>query len=289
VVISLNNKVALITGTSSGFGLHTAIELAKSGCFVIATMRDTNKAEELVQEMKIYSLENRIAIEQLDVTVENSINNFHKILTEKYERVDILINNAGYAFGGFVELNSLQDYQRQFDTNLFGAISITRMVLPIMREQGFGKIINISSISGQIGFPGLSAYAASKYALEGFTESLKFEVKQFGIDVVLVEPGSFRTNIWSKAKGDFALNEPQKRNPYKDMQLAIEKHVDNENAFGNPKMIAKMICKITNKTKPKFRYAVGRGVKGTIILKRLLPWCIWEKAVFKVLSKSKDN
>lgn len=280
----MNNKIAIITGSSSGFGLHTTLELAKSGFFVIATMRDLAKSEALITELKKQLVESTVAIEQLDVTDEGSINSFQKVLLEKYGKVDVLVNNAGFASGGFVEELSLDTYKKQFDTNLFGVISLTKLVLPVMRKQGSGKIINISSISGLVGFPGLSPYAASKFALEGFTESLRFEVKQFGIDVILVEPGSFQTSIWSKAKGEIATGNNE-ASPYRELQKAIEKHMEHEDEFGDPKQVAQLITSLASGKNPKFRNVIGKGTKTSARLKRLLPWNSWEKAVLKILGK----
>ena len=172
------------------------LELARCGFHVIATMRDMNKAKMLMNIAKEKNLSNYISSHPLDVTSSQSVNEFQTFLQE-LNSVDVLVNNAGIAVGGFCEELAVEDYRKQFETNFFGVIRITQAVLPFMRGQQHGRIINMSSISGKIGFPGLSPYTASKHALEGFSESLRLEVKPFGIDVVLIEPGSYKTNIWS--------------------------------------------------------------------------------------------
>lgn len=158
-------------------------------------MRNLEKQTNLLSQATTLQLEQNIQTHQLDVTNQESITRFQLFL-KQLDQVDVLVNNAGYASGGFVEEISIEEYRRQFETNVFGAIAVTQIVLPFMREQKSGKVINVSSISGKIGFPGLSPYVSSKHALEGWSESLRLEVKPFGIKVSLVEPGSYNTNIW---------------------------------------------------------------------------------------------
>ncbi|WP_346989055.1 oxidoreductase, partial [Bacillus sp. SW7] len=236
----MNKKVAIITGSSSGFGLLTTLELAKKDYLVIATMRNLEKQANLLSQATQLNLLHNITVQQLDVTDQNSIHNFQLFLKE-INKVDLLINNAGYANGGFVEEIPVEEYRKQFETNLFGAISITQLVLPYMRVQKSGKIINISSISGQVGFPGLSPYVSSKYALEGWSESLRLEVKPFGIDVALVEPGSYNTNIWEVGK-QLATNQSDTTSPYKEYMDKIQKHINSgSDSFGNPIDVANKI------------------------------------------------
>ncbi len=217
----MNKQIAVITGASSGFGLLTTLELAKKDYLVIATMRNLEKQGNLLSQVTQLNLQQNIKIQQLDVTDQNSLHNFQLFLKE-INKVDLLINNAGYANGGFVEEIPVEEYRKQFETNFFGAISITQLVLPYMREQKSGKIINISSISGQVGFPGLSPYVSSKHALEGWSESLRLEVKPFGINVALVEPGSYNTNIWEVGK-QLAENQSETTSPYKEYMDKIQK------------------------------------------------------------------
>ncbi|WP_242296263.1 MULTISPECIES: oxidoreductase [unclassified Bacillus cereus group] len=280
----MNKKIAVITGASSGFGLLTTIELAKKDYFVIATMRNLEKQVNLLSIATQLSLQQNIKIQQLDVTDQNSIHNFQLFLKE-INRVDLLINNAGYANGGFVEEIPVEEYRKQFETNLFGAISITQLVLPYRREQQSGKIINISSISGQVGFPGLSPYVSSKHALEGWSESLRLEVKPFGIDVALVEPGSYNTNIWEVGK-QLATNQSDTTSPYKEYMDKIQKHINNgSDTFGNPIDVANKIVEIAESKRTNLRYPIGKGVKFMIFAKKILPWRLWEYLVLRSFKK----
>ncbi len=280
----MNKKIAVITGASSGFGLLTTIALAKKDYLVIATMRNLKKQVNLISQANQLNLQQNIKIQQLDVTDQNSLHNFQLFLKE-INRVDLLINNAGYANGGFVEEIPLEEYRKQFETNLFGAISITQLVLPYMREQQSGKIINISSISGQVGFPGLSPYVSSKYALEGWSESLRLEVQPFGIDVTLIEPGSYNTNIWEVGK-QLATNQSDTTSPYKEYMDKIQKHINSgSDTFGNPIDVANKIVEVAEAKRTTLRYPIGKGVKFMILAKKILPWRLWEYLVLKSLKK----
>ncbi|MED1024114.1 oxidoreductase [Bacillus mycoides] len=280
----MNKKIAIITGASSGFGLLTTLELAKKDYFVIATMRNLEKQIDLISQATKLDLQQNIKVQQLDVTDQGSIHNFQLFLNE-INRIDILINNAGYANGGFIEEIPVEDYRKQFETNLFGAISITQLVLPYMRKQKSGKIINISSISGKVGFPGLSPYVSSKYALEGWSESLRLEVKPFGIDVALLEPGSYNTNIWEVGK-QLAENQSDTTSPYKEYMDKIQKHINNGNdTLGNPMDVANKIVEIAEARRTTLRYPIGKGLKFMIFAKKVLPWRLWEFLVLRSFKK----
>ncbi|MDA2137882.1 oxidoreductase [Bacillus cereus group sp. Bc256] len=280
----MNKKIAVITGASSGFGLLTTLELAKKDYLVIATMRNLEKQGNLLSQATQLNLLQNIKIQQLDVTDQNSLHNFQLFLKE-INKVNLLINNAGYANGGFVEETPVEEYRKQFETNLFGAISITQLVLPYMREQQSGKIINISSISGQVAFPGLSPYVSSKYALEGWSESLRLEVKPFGIDVALIEPGSYNTNIWEVGK-QLATNQSDTSSPYKEYKDKIQKHINSgSDTFGNPIDVANKIVEIAESKRTNLRYPIGKGVKFMIFAKKILPWRLWEYLVLRSFKK----
>ncbi|AOM05850.1 oxidoreductase [Bacillus cereus] len=280
----MNKKIAIITGASSGFGLLTTLELAKKDYLVIATMRNLEKQGTLLSQVTQLNLQQNIKVQQLDVTDQNSIHNFQLFLKE-INRIDLLINNAGYANGGFVEEIQVDEYRKQFETNLFGAISITQLVLPYMRKQRSGKIINISSISGQVGFPGLSPYVSSKYALEGWSESLRLELKAFGIDVALIEPGSYNTNIWEVGK-QLATNQSDTTSPYKEYMDKIQKHINSgSDTFGNPIDVAKKVVDIAEAKRTTLRYPIGKGVKFMILARKILPWRLWEYLVLRSFKK----
>ncbi|MBT2644971.1 SDR family oxidoreductase [Bacillus sp. ISL-41] len=273
-------KTAIVTGCSSGFGELIAIELAKTGYNVIATMRNLKKQDTLLRLAAAESVTDKITVFPLDVTQQQSIEEL-KIFVESLVSVDLLVNNAGYAQGGFCEELSVEEYRNQFETNFFGVIAVTQAILPFMRKQRSGKIINMSSISGRFGFPGLSAYVASKHALEGYSESLRLELKPFGIEVVLIEPGSYRTNIWKSIENVSMPNE----SPYELLKDSIMKNLTaGQDSYGDPLDVARLAAMIaSNESQPNLRYPIGKGVRTMIQLKNYLPWKTIERIVLKKL------
>jgi len=180
-------KVAVVTGTSSGIGFETALALAREGYYTYATMRDTTKRDKIKELGQKENL--NIDVLELDVDDENSVKTtIQKILDQK-QRIDVLVNNAGWGLWGCVEDVSIDEFKAQFDTNFFSIIRLIQEVGPTMRKQGSGTIVNISSVVGRIGFPASPAYISSKFALEGLSESLRFELAPFGVNVVIIEPG----------------------------------------------------------------------------------------------------
>lgn len=280
----MDKQLAVVTGSSSGFGLLTSLELAKKGFYVIATMRDTKKQLNLINEAEQYGVKDQIEVHPLDVTSRESIDQWRAFIEGK-GRIDVLVNNAGFAGAGFAEEVTVEEYRQQFETNFFGVVGVTQAILPLMRKQGRGKIINMSSISGRIGFPGLSPYVSSKYALEGWSESLRLELKSFGIDVVLLEPGSYHTNIWTSGK-QISERSLQKDSPYYEVMTKIEQHIEKgATSFGEPIDVAKLIASIAVKKKTSLRYPIGKGVKPAILLKKILPWSLLEKYILKNVKK----
>lgn len=262
--------VALITGTSSGFGMLTAITLAKQGYQVAATMRDLSRNEQLVQLAEQEGIADRLHYMRLDVTDSDSVQTAVAAVLQMYGRIDMLVNNAGFAVGGFIEEVTMDDWRRQMETNLFGLIAMTRAVLPVMRKQKRGLIINLSSVSGLSGFPGYAPYAASKFAVEGFTESLRHEMASFGVKVVLVEPGAYRTPIWNKGLGEIHRND---NSPYKEKLDAVLRYSAHAGQTApDPQEVADLIARIARMRAPRLRYALGKGSRVIIIGKTLLPW-----------------
>nr|WP_251009606.1 MULTISPECIES: SDR family oxidoreductase [unclassified Bacillus (in: firmicutes)] len=276
----INMKTAIVTGCSSGFGELIAIELAKTGYNVIATMRNLKKQDTLLKLAAAESVTDKITVFPLDVTQQQSIEEL-KVYLESLVSVDLLVNNAGYAQGGFCEELSMEEYRNQFETNFFGVIAVTQAVLPVMHRQGSGKIINMSSISGRFGFPGLSAYVASKHALEGYSESLRLELKPFGIEVVLIEPGSYRTNIWKSIENVSMPNESL----YEGLKDSIMKKLTaGQDSYGDPLDVARLAAVIaSSKSAPTLRYPIGKGVRTMLQLKNYLPWKTIERIVLKKL------
>lgn len=277
----MQRPLALITGTSSGFGLSAAVALAQHGYQVAATMRSLDKRDALLTAAKAVGVADYVSIMRLDVTEEQSIQIVVADLIGKYGRIDLLLNNAGFAAGGPVEEVSMEEWRRQFDTNFFGTVAVTKAVLPYMRQQRSGTIMNISSISGQLGFPAMGPYSASKFAVEGFSESLRLEMLPFGVKVVLIEPGAYKTEIWDKGLG--ALNlAPQ--SPYAFLLRWLERQVAKiVQSAGEPQEVVDVILKAAKSTSPKLRYPVGKGVRTSTLLKSLLPWRLVENSVKKRL------
>jgi NAD(P)-dependent dehydrogenase (short-subunit alcohol dehydrogenase family) len=186
-------KVAIVTGSSSGIGFETSLLLARNGFFTYATMRNPDKSskiDELKQKEKL-----PLDVLKLDVTDNKSVNEAIEKVANEQGRIDVLVNNAGYALIGPLEEVSIQEFKEQFETNVFDVIRVSQSVLPIMRKQRHGTIVNISSIAGRIGFPLTPAYVSSKFALEGLSESMAYELEQFGIKVILIESGVIKTNF----------------------------------------------------------------------------------------------
>src|SRR5919108_1478637 len=195
-----NYKVAIVTGSSSGIGFETSLLLARNGFYTDATMRNPNKSKK--EGMINVANRERLPLQviPLDVVDNKSVKEAIGRITTEQGRIDVLVNNAGYLLLGPLEELSIEEFKEQFETNFFGAIRVTQAVLPIMRRHKEGVIINISSIAGRIGFPLSSAYVSSKFALEGLSESMAYEVEQFGIKVILVEPGVIKTNFPNNIK-----------------------------------------------------------------------------------------
>jgi NAD(P)-dependent dehydrogenase (short-subunit alcohol dehydrogenase family) len=271
--------VAFVTGASSGFGLLTSVALAGEGYRVVASMRNLDNRGRLEAAAKEASVTDRIEIVQLDVTDFSAAETVIQDVLHRYGRIDLLVNNAGYAAGGFTEELVVEEWRRQFETNFFGLVAVTKAVLPSMRERRSGKIVNISSISGRIGFPSMGPYVASKFAVEGFSESLRLEMLPYGVHVVLIEPGSYKTDIWSKGLGAITIDP---NSPYVKEMKAILKYVNQVvDTASDPDVVIRQIVQAAKSPYPKLRYPVGKGVKLGMVLKNVLPWKWWERMVTK--------
>ena len=250
-------KVVIITGASRGFGELIAKKFQKEKFQVIATMRNVDSSPSLME------LDN-VDIKKLDVTNKSDIKNVVDFTIKKYGRIDILINNAGYGAFGLLEEASEQEIRNQFDVNYFGLIDCIRGVLPQMRKQKDGVIINISSIAGRFGLPFTSLYNSSKFAVEGLTECLHYELSLFGIDIKTVAPGSFRTGFHDSV--NFTENEKKEEldNIRENLKKALEEGIKNEPpfpfGFGNSDDVANFVFK-QSITKSKVSNFVGRDTK----------------------------
>ena len=247
-------SVILITGASSGFGKLTALAFARQGDTVYATMRDPKKGYRLQDAASAENLHiNPLA---LDVTDTASIHAAVKNVLAAEERIDVLVNNAGIHIPGALEDMPESDLHRVMDTNFFGVINMTRAVLPTMRKQKSGRIIMMSSVGGMISRATDSIYCASKWALEGMSEALRYEVARFGIKVSMIEPGVFRTEIGSKYK--VSLDYPQ-ASPYRELlEFRADKVVEDCNNGDDPQLVADLVVAVTNKDNPDVRYPAGQ-------------------------------
>ena len=246
-------KVSLITGCSSGIGFETAITLGREGYFTYATMRDMTKAEKLEKIVNDEDLP--IKVLELNVDDEDSVDKaITKILEEK-GRIDTLVNNAGWGMWGTVEDVSIEEFKQQFETNFFSIIRIIQKVSPIMRKQKSGNIVNVSSVAGRIGFPVSPAYISSKFALEGLSECLRFELGQFGINVIIIEPGVIKTNFFDSMK---MAKKSNSNSVYNEITSKVVSGVKMMAEMGtDPKEVANIIIKSINEQNPLPRYIVG--------------------------------
>lgn len=251
-----NKKVAVVTGSSTGIGFETSLLLARNGFYTYATMRNLDKSKAItsLKQKEKLSLE----ILQLDVTADESVKEAINKITSEQERIDVLVNNAGYALVGAFEELSIEEFKEQYETNVFGVIRVTQAVLPIMRNQRCGTIVNISSIAGKIGFPLTSAYVSSKFALEGLSESMAYEIEQFGIKVILIEPGVIKTNFDNNLKIGKRVHNNQ-NSSYAEMTQKRINGFKSRFENGSPSInVAKVILKIITSENPtKLRYLVG--------------------------------
>jgi NAD(P)-dependent dehydrogenase (short-subunit alcohol dehydrogenase family) len=247
-------KVAIVTGSSSGIGYATALRLTRSGYFTFATMRNPAKGTDLIKIAERESLP--LQVEQMDVTDIDSIKEFMGRMRESTKRIDVLVNNAGYVLAGALEDMSKKEIQAQFDTNLFGAIQVTQHVLPVMRAERSGTIVNMGSLMGRLGLPGMSAYVATKFAMEGMSESLAYEIAPFGIRVIVVEPGMVKTKFRDNTiVGHRALTEDS---PYYNMLGSVNTAFSTlwETAI-TPDQVAETVLQAVASPQPKLRYPVG--------------------------------
>jgi NAD(P)-dependent dehydrogenase (short-subunit alcohol dehydrogenase family) len=260
-------KVAIVTGSSSGIGFETSILLARSGYLTFATMRDLRKSgllKEISNRDKI-----PLVVSQLDVTDQESVSRSIESITKKAGRIDILVNNAGYGLTGAFEDLSIEEIRSQYETNFFGLIRTTQAVLPVMRAQKSGIIINISSGLGRFGIATNSAYASSKFAVEGLTESMSYELEQFGIRTIIIEPGIIKTNFINSSK--LAQKAKDSNSPYKNFVNNSEKGTNKLNESGqDPGFVAKIIKKAIEDTNPRLRYLAGKDVEQIMEIKNKL-------------------
>ena len=246
-------KVAVVTGASSGIGFENALALAREGYHTYATMTDITKSDKIKELGEKDGL--KINVLELDVDNDDSVKVAIKKILDEKQRIDVLVNNAGWGLWGCVEDVSVDEFKTQFETNFFSVIRLIQEVGPTMRKQGSGKIINISSVAGRIGFPASPAYISSKFALEGSSESLRLEMAPFGVDVIIIEPGVIKTNFLNPVR---LAKKSESDSAYRDITIKVVSGVKMMAEMGTPpKEVADTIVKSINDDKPLPRYIVG--------------------------------
>lgn len=269
------SQVVLVTGCRSGFGLHIATDAARAGHIVYAGLRDlsTSQAlEEASEGLVVTPL-------QLDVTSASEREAAVARILEEQGRIDVLINNAGKSLAGPLEQVTEEELRRLFDINTFGAWALTKACLPAMRRQRKGRIIQITSMSGRMGLPFLGAYAGSKFGLEGMSEAWRRELAPLGIDVVIIEPGAYRTDILGRnlVECEAAWKEPD-YTPLMDKVNALAANMI-ENKARDPKEVSGLVVRLISKAKTRMRYALGPGVRARVLALKLLPQGAMEGAI----------
>lgn len=244
------NKIIVITGASSGIGEATAIEFAKKGSSIVLISRNLAKLQEV--EKKLSKFNSKILVISCDVSNKSDVERMSKLVLEKFGRIDILVNNAGFAIFDYVKDLSIEEIESQMATNYFGMIYCIKNFLPIMLKQNFGHIINVASVAGSFGLPGIASYCASKFAMLGFSEGLKHELKGTGVGITVVSPIMVRTNFF---------NHP-----------SFKKMPDPTITSLSPKTVAKTIVKAANSS--RLEIIVPSFVRGAVWLKHTIPYVI---------------
>lgn len=262
----LKNKTALVTGVSSGIGREIAQLLAAQGARVFGTVRDPKSAKPIPG----------VVIIRLDVTDDGSVTEAVQGVTRKGGAIHILVNNAGYALTGALEETSLEEARQQFETNFFGVLRVTNAVLPGMRQAGYGRIVNISSVVGFIPAPFMGMYTASKHAVEGYTETLDHEVRHFGVRAVLVQPFYTKSNINHNGKTAQTHLEAYAANRQRAYDVVVNgiKHGDE------PQLVAEAVWRAVTAKSPRLRYPVGKGVFLSR-LRRFAPASVFDRGIRK--------
>jgi NAD(P)-dependent dehydrogenase (short-subunit alcohol dehydrogenase family) len=252
------NKVAVVTGSSSGIGYETSLALAREGFLTYATMRNLEKGSGIKSVSDKENLP--LKLMQLDVTDDASVSKAVQSIVSDSGRIDVIVNNAGYGLVGAFEDLSLDEIKQQYETNFFGVVRVTQAVIPVMRKQKSGKIINISSGAGRFGYPGGSAYVSTKFAMEGLSESLSYELDPFGIKVILVEPGVIRTNF-----GNGMVVAKKSQDPasaYLSMTRKMNDVLGQLMQNGSPpSLVANLVLQAAKSDTPNLRYLAGKDVE----------------------------
>lgn len=276
-------QTVLITGASSGIGEATARKLLEEGYIVYAAARRVEKMGDLEAAGAV--------VLKMDVANEDDMVAGVELISREHGGVDILINNAGFGLYGAMEDIPLEEARYQFEVNLFGAARLSQLVLPYMREKGEGKIVNVSSIGGRIYTPLGSWYHATKHALEGWSDCLRFELRDFGIDVIIIQPGAIRTEFGEVAFG--RAMERSSTSAYSrfasGMRAMRERSKSNRAPGSPPSVIADTIGKALRAKRPKTRYAAGKYARLLLLIRRLISDRMYDRIMAKLLSRGSRN
>jgi short-subunit dehydrogenase len=273
-----HNRVVLITGASSGIGQACFNHLHQKGYRVYGTSRQARPhTNDISNQEDIHSATFKMI--QMDVDYDDSVAQGIDFILEKEGRLDVVVNNAGFGIAGSVEDTTIEEAKSQFDTNFFGAVRLCRAVLPIMRKQKYGYIVNISSVAGLISIPFQGIYSASKFALEGMAEALRLEVKPFNIHIVLIEPSDVRSQFTANRRKTFAA--PQNEVYLEKFTAALGVTEVGETQGPSPVKIAHLLEHILDTPSPRFRYPVGPSSGVSMLLKKVLPFRLFERVLMK--------
>jgi NAD(P)-dependent dehydrogenase (short-subunit alcohol dehydrogenase family) len=275
--MGVNYKVAVVTGSSSGIGFETSLVLARNNFHTYATMRNPERGTKMTA---VQSRENLpIKIIQLDVTSDKSVREAIQSILSESGRIDVLVNNAGYGLVGAFEELGMDEIKQQYETNFFGVIRVIQAVIPIMKEQKSGIIVNISSGAGRFGYPGGSAYVSTKFALEGLSESISYELEPFGIKVALVEPGFVRTNF----SNVIAKRSQAPESEYsKMMEIMAGRIEEMRRNASSSELVANIVLEAVTTKNQNLRYLAGKDVEQWIEQKKKLS----DKEFFNMIKKS---
>jgi NAD(P)-dependent dehydrogenase (short-subunit alcohol dehydrogenase family) len=265
---AMTQKVAVVTGSSSGMGFETSLILARNGFHTYATMRKL-EGEGSKQITNITKNENLpLQVIQLDVNDDKSVNDAINAVIKENDRIDVVVNNAGYDLMGALEETSMDEIKAQFETNIFGPLRVMQAIIPMMRKQGGGIIVNITSLGGRISFPLNSPYHATKFALEGLSESIQYELEPFGIKIIVIEPGGVGSNFLKNLKMAAKTSDPL-NSPYRSIQSSMSEYFKQwAQNLTHPSEVAKVILQAVTSDNPDFRYVVGNDAKMTLEARR---------------------
>ncbi len=265
------SQVVLITGCSKGIGRDLAQKLAQSGYATVATARRVKTLEDLPATLKL----------QLDVSQADSVNAAVEKTIERLGRIDVLVNNAGYAAVGAIEETSDEQAQAVFDTNVLGVMRMIRAVAPHMRRQKSGRIINVSSFEGIRSVPAMGVYSASKFAVEGLSDALRFELAPFGIQVVLIEPGIIKTEAGGADHANSPASLSGANSPYRDLYSRLNRYyTEGQRNQPGPEAVTRVIQQAIESPKPKARYLVAVSLSGRFFLH--LGDAVWERGLGRI-------